>query len=79
MARRKGYRLATILFRQNLYYGQTARVRLTFDLPGGEPRSASDIRVGSAFATFTAWAFGDRGSVRVEVPRRSGWRSRART
>jgi hypothetical protein len=69
VARRKGYRLATILFRQNLYYGQTARVRLTFDLPGGEPRSASDIRVGSAFATFTAWAFGDRGSVRVEVPR----------
>jgi hypothetical protein len=25
--------------------------------------------VGSAFATFTAWAFGDRGSVRVEVPK----------
>ena len=43
-------------------------MRLTFDLPGGAPRSASDIRVGSAFATFTAWAFGDRASVRVEVP-----------
>jgi hypothetical protein len=68
LARRKGYRLATILFRENLYYQQTARVRLTFDLPGGAPRSASDIRVGSAFATFTAWAFGDRGSVSVEVP-----------
>ena len=68
LATRKGYRLATILFRENLYYQQTARVRLTFDLPGGAPRSASDIRVGSAFATFTAWAFGDRGSVRVEVP-----------
>ena len=25
--------------------------------------------MGSAFATFTAWAFGDRGSVRVEVPK----------
>ena len=24
--------------------------------------------MGSAFATFVAWAFGDRGSVRVEVP-----------
>ena len=69
VARRNGYRLVTILFRENLYYGETARVRLTFDLPGGEPRSESDIRVGSAFATFTAWAFGDRGSVRVEVPK----------
>jgi hypothetical protein len=68
VARRNGYRLVTILFRENLYYGETARIRLTFDLPGGEPRSESDIRVGSAFATFMAWAFGDRGSVRVEVP-----------
>ena len=67
LARRQGYRLATILFRENLYYGETARIRLTFDLPGGKPRSESDIRVGSAFATFTAWAFGDRGS----DPRRS--------
>ena len=69
LAKRNGYRLATVLFRENLYYGETARVRLTFDLPGGAPRSDSDIRVGSAFATFTAWAFGDRGSVRVEVPK----------
>ncbi len=69
LARRQGYRLATILFRENLYYGETARIRLTFDLPGGKPRSESDIRVGSAFATFTAWAFGDRGSIRVEVPK----------
>jgi len=69
LAKRKGYRLATILFRENLYYGETTRIRLTFDLPGGKPRSESDIRVGSAFATFTAWAFGDRGSVRVEVPK----------
>jgi hypothetical protein len=68
LARRNGYRLVTILFRENLYYGQTARVRLTFNLPGGEPRSASDIRVGSAFTTFMPWAFGDRAAVRIEVP-----------
>ncbi len=67
-ARKKGYRLVTVLFRGNINFGQTARVRLTFDLPGGEPRSASDVRVGNAFATFMAWAFGDRGSVRVEIP-----------
>ena len=69
VAKRKGYRLVTVLFRENLYFGETARIRLTFDLPGGEPRSESDVRVGSAFATFMAWAFGDRGSVRVEVPK----------
>ncbi len=68
VARRKGFRLATVLFRENIYFGQTARVRLTFDLPGGAPRSASDVRVGEAFTTFMAWAFGDSGAVRVEVP-----------
>ena len=26
------------------------------------------MRVGAAFATFVAWAFGDRGSVEVDVP-----------
>ncbi len=41
---------------------------MTYDLPGAAPRSKSDIRVGTAFATFVAWAFGDSGSVRVVVP-----------
>ncbi len=68
VAKREGYRLVTVRFRANIYLGQTAHVRLAFDLPGGEPRSASDVRVGSAFATFMAWAFGDSGTVRVEVP-----------
>ena len=68
IARRDGFRLVTVLFRENIYFGQTARVRLTFDLPGGEPRSESDVRVGEAFTTFMAWAFGDTGTVRVEVP-----------
>ena len=40
-----------------------------FELPGGKPRSASDVRVGAAFATFLAWAYGDSGSVRIEIPR----------
>ena len=47
-----------------------SRFTFDFDLPGGLPRSDSDIRVGSAFATFYAWAFGDGGDVRVVVPRR---------
>ncbi len=66
--RKTGYRLATVLFRTNLYFQESTKVRLTFDLPGGKPRSSSDVRVGTAFATFLAWAFGDSGSVRIEVP-----------
>jgi hypothetical protein len=66
---RNGYRLVTVLFRSNIFYQQTAHVTLTFDLPAGKPRSASDVRVGPAFATFLAWAFGDQGTVRIEVPR----------
>jgi hypothetical protein len=67
-ADRDGYRLVTVRFLEPIYLGDTARVRLVFNLPGGAPRSTSDVRVGPAFATFTAWAFGDRGSVRIEVP-----------
>ena len=63
-----GYRLVTVLFTRNIFFKESAKVRLTFDLPAGTPRSRSDVRVGTAFATFVAWAFGDQGTVRVEVP-----------
>ena len=68
-AAKHGYQLVTVLFRKTIYLKETAKVRLTFDLPAGKPRSDSDVRVGAAFATFLVWAFGDRGTVRVEVPR----------
>jgi hypothetical protein len=63
-----GYRILEVRFRSALFFHQSAKVRVTFDLPGGAPRSASDIRVGTAFATFTAWAYGDTASVRVVIP-----------
>jgi hypothetical protein len=63
-----GYLTLEVHFRSSLFFHQTGHVRVTFDLPGGAPRSKSDIRVGTAFATFVAWAFGDGGSVRVVVP-----------
>ena len=63
-----GFALVDVRFRAAIFFQQTAKVHLTFDLPGGAPRSKSDIRVGRAFGTFVAWAFGDSGSVRVVVP-----------
>ena len=54
-----------------LLYHQTQTTRITFDLPGGKPRSASPIRVGRAYAAFTVWAWGDPGlaDVRIVLPR----------
>jgi hypothetical protein len=63
-----GYLRVEVRLRQPIFFHQAARVRVTFDLPGGAPRSKSEIRVGPAFATFVAWAFGDSGSVRIVVP-----------
>jgi hypothetical protein len=63
-----GYAILEVRFRKDLFYHETVNIRVTFDLPGGAPRSKSNIRVGTAFATFVAWAFGDTGSVRIVVP-----------
>jgi hypothetical protein len=69
VANRDGYRLVAVFFRTGLFFGQAATVRLRFDLPGGKPRSDSDVRVGPAFASFIAWSFGDTGTVRIDVPK----------
>jgi len=65
---RKGFRQVALTLRPRLFYQQTARIRLTYELPGGAPRSDSDVRVGKAFASFYAWANGDRASVRISLP-----------
>jgi hypothetical protein len=63
-----GFGVLKVSFMSDLHYKQSTKFRIDYDLPGGAPRSASDIRVGSAFATFYAWAFGDRGDVRIVIP-----------
>ncbi len=63
-----GYTVVQVNFRGDLQYKQSTGFRVDYDLPGGLPRSDSDIRVGSAFATFYAWAFGDRGDVSIVIP-----------
>jgi hypothetical protein len=64
----EGFTILRVDFPRDLYFGQTLAFTVDFDLPGGAPRSDSDIRVGSAFATFYAWAFGDGGEVRIQIP-----------
>ena len=66
--RDSGFSVLEVRFRSDLFFGKSTKFRVQYNLPGGAPRSDSDIRVGSAFATFYAWAFGDRGSVRINVP-----------
>lgn len=65
---RTGYRILTVEFASRLYVGQTTNVHLTYVLPAGAPRSSSQVRVGAAYATFVAWAFGDHGTVQVSIP-----------
>jgi hypothetical protein len=67
---RTDFAAVTVRF-PDLFYRASRTVRVDFTLPGGKPRSNSDIRVGSAFTTFTAWAWGDdgRSTVRIVLPR----------
>lgn len=64
------HRLLTVRM-PNVYFRQSRSIRIEYELPGGRPRSSGDIRVGAAFATFTAWAWGDAGrsTVRVVMPK----------
>jgi hypothetical protein len=66
---RDGYDHVTFDLQPDVPYGQTAAVRMTYDLPDGGPRSESLIRVGRAYVSFYAFAHGDdQATVRIEVP-----------
>lgn len=68
VSKEDGYSLLDVTFPSDLLYKQTRKLRITYDLPGGAPRSAGSIRVGPAFTTFYTWAFGDSGSVTISLP-----------
>jgi hypothetical protein len=68
IAKRSGFQEVEVGLRARLYFGRSAAVRIGYDLPGGQPRTSSGIRVGRAFATFVAWANGDRAAVRIVMP-----------
>jgi hypothetical protein len=62
---RDGYIEAAFRLRRDLLFGQSIDLTISWDLPGGAPRSDSSIRVGQAFASFDLWAWGDPGSSSV--------------
>ena len=64
---RRFFKRVTINLRNFLYYQQSTRLTLTYDMVGGQPRSDSWVRVSRAFATFGVWAWGDPGRSTVEV------------
>ena len=63
-----GFRRVDVAFGRSLFYSQTLRFRLEYDLPGLVARSRGNVRVLSAFVSFYAWSFGDVGSVRIVFP-----------
>ena len=67
---RDGYR-QVVVKTPRLLFRQPTLTRIAFDLPSGEPRSDSTIRVGRAHTRFPVWAWGDTGlaDVRVILPR----------
>ncbi len=68
-----GFTALTVRLANRLDYRETHRLRIQFDLPGGEPRSTSPIRVGEAFAAFYAWAWGDPGRANITIVLPSGF------
>ncbi|MDO9173699.1 MAG: hypothetical protein Q7V62_02775, partial [Actinomycetota bacterium] len=51
----------------NLFYNQTANVRVAYDITGLPPRSENQSRVNNAYASFTAFGIGDDGQVTVRI------------
>lgn len=62
------FKVLEVFFGLPLYFEHSTSFRFEYELPGGAPRSSSQIRVGQAFTAFSAWAFGDRDSVRIVFP-----------
>ncbi len=61
------YLVHDIDFASDLYYRESERVRVTYDITGLPPRSENPSRVNPAYAAFDAFGVGDDGKVTVRV------------
>ena len=51
-----------VTFAQGVFYQQTYRFTLIFDIVDAGGAAAREVRIGSAFAAFAVWGFGDSGT-----------------
>jgi hypothetical protein len=72
---RRFYTRVNVNLRNSLFYQQSTRLTLSYDMVGGKPRSDSWVRVSSAFVTFSVWAWGDAGRSTVKVRIPEGYRT----
>jgi hypothetical protein len=56
------YTLLEVTFGVSVFYRQSYSFRLSFDILDAGGDAARDVRIGSAFASFPVWAFGDAGT-----------------
>ncbi len=62
-----GYVLYNVEFAGRLYYRQTERFTLTYDIVGLPPRSPDPTRINPAYFGFSAFGTGDSGAVTVRI------------
>ena len=61
------FSVALVHFRSNLFFKRSRTVTVTYEIPGGEPRSEDSTRVNSAFVGFQLVAFGDPDGAEVRL------------
>ena len=71
--KRKDFVEATVNISKALFYKQSTRFTIRYELVGGKPRSTIPTRIGAAFSTFGVWAWGDKGYSTVEVRTPAGF------
>ncbi|HAP77147.1 MAG TPA: hypothetical protein DCR14_13815 [Acidimicrobiaceae bacterium] len=63
----ENYYVLDVDFASNLFYQQTARINVSYDVNGVDPRGENPSRVNEAYAAFEAFGIGDPGRVTVKV------------
>ncbi|GBE24137.1 hypothetical protein BMS3Bbin02_00405 [bacterium BMS3Bbin02] len=61
------FQVALVRFRSNLFYNRSRSVTVTYEIPGGEPRSEDVTRVNAAFVAIALYAFGDPENAEVRL------------
>lgn len=61
------FQVAFVRFRSNLFYNRSRSVTVTYDIPGGLPRSEDVTRINGAFVALPLYAFGDPENAEVRL------------